>query len=309
MSDGKVVTTQPRALIEDLDMIPFPDRKSMFRIDRNGRMSHIEENHDVITSRGCPYLCKFCACYEVWQTRKHRMRSVGNIISELKYLIEEHGEKSFIFWDDLFTVDRSRIVELCNAFINAGMDIDWVCLVRLNTIDRELLALMKKAGCREVQVGIESGNDRVLKYIKKGLTLKKIRERVPMIEEAGIDYGIFLIVGFPTETKEEIEDSLAILREMNPTWVNVSIFSPYPGCDFHEELREKGFLGDEYWKADFWYPNNNYTGTMDDAEFKAIAMRALKAGDFYNLKQWYRRIGKMLFKRLSGGLRRVISHK
>lgn len=291
---GGMVVTEPRPLIAEIDDIPFPDREAMFIYD-DGKIRPLLANADILSSRGCPYPCKFCACYKVWGTRKPRVRSVDNVISELKWQIATYGQKNFIFWDDLFTVDRKRVIDFCSKIIADKLEIQWLCLARLNTIDAEMLALMKKAGCVEIQVGIESGNDRVLKHIGKMLTLEMIREKVSIISRSGLDWSIFLIIGFPTETKQEILDTLDLVTEISPTNVFMSIFSPYPGTPFYDDLAEKGLLGKDVIKSDVWYTGNNYTGTMGNEEFSALALHALKLCDKYNVN--IARRGKRLLKK------------
>ena len=281
---GKVVSTQRRPLIENLNDIPFPDRESMFVINAGGSIEYVHECRDVLMSRGCPYPCTFCGAFEAWGSRKPRFRSIDNVIAELKYLKNVFNQRYFIFWDDLFTVSRNRTMEFCEKIMQNNLDIKWTCVTRLNTLDSELLEYMKRAGCVEVQIGIESGNDRILKYIKKGLTLELIRRQTAVINKSGINWRIFLIIGFPTETMEEMGDTLKLISEINPTFVDLSIFSPYPGTDLYYELKEKGSLGKDFMKSDMWYPYNNYTGTMTNEEFQKFAFNAFKYVDGYKRK-------------------------
>ncbi len=283
-----IVRTLPRPLIANLDSIPFPDRDSMFILGGDGKLQTIHSNADLLASRGCPYPCKFCCAFAVWGTRRSRFRGVDNILEELIYLNRTYNQRYFVFWDDLFTVNRKRTIELCEKIISSGLDIEWVCLVRLNTIDAELLAIMKRAGCREIQIGIESGNDHILKYIGKDFTVSAIREKVPLIKASGIEWGVFIIIGFPSESRAEMEETLRLLSEIKPTWVVISIFTPYPGTEFFKELKEQGRLSENFMRGDFWYPNNNYTGTMEDLEFKRFAIRALNYGDRYNMRRMFR---------------------
>lgn len=278
---GKIVTNPPRPLIQDLDDIPFPDRRSMFVVD-NGELRYINVSSDVLTSRGCPFGCRFCAAYEAWGTKRPRFRSIENIVRELKYLKTNFDQDNFIFWDDLFTVDRERTIQLCQKIIEEKLDIRWVCLVRIDLLDIELLEIMKKAGCYEIQIGIESGNDRILKYIRKGIDLLTIREQIKIIKQSGIDWRIFLIIGFPTETREEIMDTLDLISEIDPTYVDLSMFCPYPGTGFFFDLQKKGLLGKDLMRSDMWYPYVTYTGTMSNEEFEKIAFKALKYVDDFN---------------------------
>ncbi len=281
--DGsEIIITGERSVIADLDSLPFPDRESMFVLGDNGELKAVLSNADILASRGCPYPCKFCCAFLTWGTRKTRFRSVDNILAEIIYLNRTYGQRKFVFWDDLFTASRKRTIELCAKIIKNVTDIEWVCLVRLNTIDAELLALMRDAGCREIQVGIESGNDRVLNHIGKDLTVNIILEKTALIQASGIRWMAFLIIGFPTETRSEMEETLNLAKKIHPTSITIGMFCPYPGTEFHRQLKEQGRLGTSFMRADSWYPYNNYTGTMDDKEFTRFAIQALKFGDRYN---------------------------
>jgi radical SAM superfamily enzyme YgiQ (UPF0313 family) len=148
-----------------------------------------------------------------------------------------------------------------------------------------MLDIMKKAGCIQIQAGVESGSERILKFIGKNLTISVINEKTQILNDAGINWLAFFIIGFPTETKEEIEQTLNYIKEIKPSTVVISMFSPYPGSDFFTFLNKKNlFKQGEYLKNDTSYTENNYTGTMSDEEFSRIALKALKLGDQYNLK-------------------------
>jgi radical SAM superfamily enzyme YgiQ (UPF0313 family) len=283
---GEIIKTSSRSLVQDIDELPFPDRESMFDLDENNQIRKVYSNGDILTSRGCPYLCKFCACYTIWGTRTPRIRSVENIMHEVEHIVITYGQRSFIFWDDLFTANKKHVIEFCEGLLKRNLNIKWVCLARLNTLDREMIDIMKKAGCTQIQVGIESGSDRILKFIGKNLSISLINEKIKIIKDAAINWLAFFIIGFPTETKEEIKQTLNYIEEIKPSAVGISIFSPYPGTDFFTYLNKNNLFSKqgEYLKNDTWYTENNYTGTMSDEEFSKIALKALKFGDKYNRK-------------------------
>lgn len=275
-----IVQTTQRSLIQNLDEIPFPDREALFYLDINNQIKNLYLNSDILTSRGCPYPCKFCACHTIWNTRKPRIRSNENIIDEILYLYNKYNQKEFIFWDDLFTINRDKIVDLCNKIIEKELNIEWICLVRLNTIDKELLEIMKRAGCKQIQIGIESGNDRILSYIGKKISKKDILDKLPVLRNSGIKWLAFFIIGFPTETIEEINDTLNFIKEINPDNVMVSIFAPYPGTEFFDLINRDCEIGDDFIKNDTFYVHKNYTGTINQKEFKKIAYKALKMNSY-----------------------------
>lgn len=282
---GKAVSTPSRPLIRDIDGIPFPDRDAMFSVNSEGKMQPLQECTDVLSSRGCPYPCRFCCAYQAWGTKKPRFRSIQNIIDELIFLKGSYNQKKFIFWDDLFTIKRERTIELCRKITHEKLNIEWISLVRIDLVDAELLQTMKQAGCYEIQIGIESGSDRVLRYIKKGITIEIIRKQAQIIAKSGLPWRIFLIIGFPTETREEIQNTMNLISELQPTYVDLSIFCPYPGTDLYDEMKEADLLNPDFMKSDMWYPYNNYTNTMSDREFTKIALKALTYVDRYNTKE------------------------
>jgi radical SAM superfamily enzyme YgiQ (UPF0313 family) len=258
----------------------------MFDLDDNNQIRKVYSNGDILASRGCPYHCKFCACHATWGTRKPRIRSVEGIMEEVEHIVRNYGENFFVFWDDLFTASKKRVTAFCEELLKRELNIKWLCLARLNNIDREMLDIMKKAGCVEIQVGVESGSDRMLEFIGKDLTTSMISQKTQLINDAGMKWLAFVIVGFPTETKQEIEQTLKYVTEINPTTVGVSVFAPYPGTEFHTYLSKEDLFEKqgEYLKNDTWYIENNYTGTMSDDEFRRLALAALKFGDKYNRK-------------------------
>jgi len=281
-SSDKLVVNPGRGLVMDLDQFPFPNREVMFRVNNDQDYEFILETGDILASRGCPFPCQFCSASASWGTKKSRLRSIDNIISEIVMLKEKYNQKFFIFWDDLFTVNRKRVKEFCRRLIDMKLDIEWLCLIRINDVDTELLQLMKDAGCREIQIGIESGSDRVLDLIKKGTTLEKIYEKFPIIKSLGIRWSIFLVLGFPGEKKHEMISSMKLINTLLPNRVEIRLFSPYPGTPFFHQLKAQGKIGDDFFKYDVFNPQNNFTGTMSNDEFKELAMKALYCSDSYN---------------------------
>lgn len=274
-NEDKTIKTKPVELITVLDSIPLPDRESMFVVTKNNQIKFIIEGRDVLTSRGCPYTCKFCSCHSVWNTKKARIRSNQNIIDELNYLYKTFDQKNFMFWDDLFTINRAKIIELCNLIKSNNLDISWTCLARLNTIDTELLEIMKSAGCKEIAVGIESGNDRVLGYIGKKLTVNEMTEKIKLLEEVDVKWLAFYIVGFPTETIDEIKDTISLMKKLNPTHTRISYFSPFPGSKFYNEIKENPQLCKKLERNDIYSTYHNFTGTMTDKEYEKLLFESM----------------------------------
>lgn len=243
--NGFVVHNPERPFIIDLDTIPFPARDLYINETKSMDYGYI------MTGRGCPFQCTYCASKKIWN-RKARFRSEQNVIDELKYVRATFGTRSFYFIDDTFTLDRKRAKKICQMIIDEGMDIEWICDTRVDTLDEELLILMKRSGCSRVKIGVESGSDRILKKIKKGITKDQIRRAVSLIRKVGLDFTIYLMIGFPTETDEEVHETIDFARELNPKYYSLSILAPYPGTEIYDDVIQSGItLPKEHWEYFF----------------------------------------------------------
>jgi anaerobic magnesium-protoporphyrin IX monomethyl ester cyclase len=190
----------------------------------------------VLASRGCPSQCIFCSSPNVFG-RRIRRRSVNNVISEIRALKQRYDIDGFYFLDDTFTVGIPWVMDLCDALIREGLNFPWSCQTRVNVVTKELLAKMKQAGCVQVDYGIESGSERILKTLKKGITLEQIRAAFKMADEVGLrTYGSILI-GNPGETMADIEESGKLIRELRPSLTLYNFLTPFPGSELYNNAR------------------------------------------------------------------------
>ena len=250
----------------------------------------------VMTSRGCPYDCGFCASRNMWQ-RTVRFRSIENVIGEIHELKEKYSVKNVTFMDDSFTLHRNRVRELCLAMIENGMGVTWSCLTRANMISDEMITIMKKAGCVKVDIGIESGNQRVLDLTGKQITLDQVREAVSILRRNKMYWSGFFMFGFPTETKDEVFDTLHFLKELKPDWANMSIFTPYPGTKLYDLAQERGMILEpiDYTIYSHQNPHLRFTDTIPKGQFSLLATSVLKEIHDYNSS--YRHLAKRAFTR------------
>ena len=233
--NGEIQHNPDRDLIEDLDLLPFPDIRLQLK-----NIEDPTENYGVITtSRGCPFSCIFCSSPGIWK-KKVRYRSVDNVIEEIKMRYYDYGVKNYYFSDDNFNLDKTRTIKLCNAIIENKLDIEWMCEALLNTFDREMLEVMKAAGCKRVKLGIESGNDRILKLMKKNTNKEKIRKKIKLIKEVGVDITAYFLIGMPTETKEEMLETYYFAEEIEPEYISLSVASPQYGTPLFGMMQDMG---------------------------------------------------------------------
>jgi len=211
----------------------------------------------MISGRGCPFPCTFCSTkYQMGQKVRHR--SVSLILEEMKLLINKYGVKEIQFLDDCFSVNKGKVIEICNGILDAGIKINWQCPngLRIDTLDEEMLKVMKRAGCYHFSVGIESTNPDILKKMKKNITLELVEEKIAIAKRVGIKVTGFFILGFPGETKEDIKRTIRYARKLPIDKVLFSNFWPSPGTEIYETLEREGKItkdkiGTHYFKATF----------------------------------------------------------
>lgn len=236
--NNSVVHNQEREFISDLDTLPFPARDLFL----DGRKSIDLSN--IATGRGCPYACKFCASPKLWK-RKARLRSPDNVLLELEELVNKYNQKSISFVDDTFTLVRKRTVEICEKIIDKKLNITWRCDTRADRLDEELIILMKKAGCVCIKIGVESGSERMLKWMQKFETKDQIRKAVKLVKKHGISLTTYFMAGFPTETNEDLRSTIDFAKELESDYYSLGIVSPYYGTDIYFMLKEEGKLKNE----------------------------------------------------------------
>lgn len=204
----------------------------------------------IMVTRGCPYQCTFCAGHTI-TGRKIRVRSVGHVLSEIKLLYEKYGVREIHILDDNFTFDCEYVKKFCSELLQMDFRISWCCPngIRLDSLDKEVLKLMKASGCYYVSVGIESGSDRILALMKKGLTREKIIKQIDLIKSTGMDVNGFFILGYPGETKKEMESTIKFSQQLGLKRAAFYNFLPLPGTEIYNFLHKKGEISSE--KADW----------------------------------------------------------
>lgn len=233
--NGLIVSTPPRERISDLDSLPFPSW-DLFPMDiylRNSRMassSHLSFIN-VSTVRGCPYSCTFCSRQF---DRKTHTRFAKGIIDEVKELKKKYGVKCIAFSDDLFLVNQSRVLELCDMMISEKLDIEWTTSGRVNLVNYNLLKKMRKAGCVELSYGFESGNQVMLDTMKKGVTVKQAEDAVRITRKAKIRTLGSFIIGMPGETIQSIKDTLNFIKKTKLPIHRFFYATPYPKTELYE---------------------------------------------------------------------------
>lgn len=245
---GEVTANEP-AMQEDLDSLGFPSWDLINPRDYFMSGSLIGKDTCVLTcTRGCPYSCTFCSAW-ITAGKKIRKRSVKNILEEIEYLSGNYGIKVFDIPDENFTFDKDFVAGFCRAVISLNKRFEFFLPngIRLDTLDEDLLGLMRKAGFRrEVAVGIESGSERVLKLMKKNLSLGLVKEKVELLNRAGFRPIGYFILGFPGETKEDMEKTVAFALKLKLVAAAFTPFAPMPGTEATAGILSRGELPQDF---------------------------------------------------------------
>src|SRR5208283_1703327 len=240
--DGKIKHNPERALIENLDSLPW--MADIYRRDvdvqkyYNGYLNH--PYMSLYTGRGCPAQCTFCLWPQTIGGHKYRVRSAQNVADEMAYLKKLFPEvKEYFFDDDTFTANLPRARDIAKKIAPLGLT--WSCNSRAN-LDYDNIKLLKDNGLRLFLVGYESGNDEILKNIKKGVTTDEMRRFTKACNQAGVIIHGTFILGLPVETKETIQQTLDFAKELDVFSIQVSLAAPYPGTELYEQARQNGWF-------------------------------------------------------------------
>jgi radical SAM superfamily enzyme YgiQ (UPF0313 family) len=239
-SAGKPHIVSKALPIPDLDALPGADYDS-FPIER-----YIEHNSllrgirgiSMIVSRGCPYSCTFCAVHQT-MSRLYRVKSAPGVVDEVIDLRDRYGLEGVWFKDSIFNLKASWTRDFCQTMIDRGVNIEWQALTRVNLLKDDELAFMKKAGLRQIDLGIESGSPKSLKRLNKQITVDQIRKKVKLAKKHVRVFGFFMI-GIPGETEEDVEQTFEFAKTLDLDRWSWSIYSPLPGSTLYDELVAEG---------------------------------------------------------------------
>ncbi len=238
---GKHIKINEMALVKDLDSLPLPARHLYPPLDfyRPSILAYKRlPATGILTSRGCAHKCIFCHSGKGhFQLRFH---SPEYVLHEIKTLKNDYGINEIIIFDDTFLIHRKRAIQICEGIIQNKLDISWSCNARVNNIDAELLDIMKKAGCWLVQVGVESGNQKILDGIKKGITLEQIEKACRLIFKAGLGVKAYFILGHPNETEETLNDTIKFMNKLPLHFSAINFMTPLPGTELWDVAKHFG---------------------------------------------------------------------
>lgn len=280
--------------IDDLDALPFP-AWDLFPMDKYSTDPRTEVKKSIVemmilATRGCPNQCTFCSSRTDRSLgSQYRMRNTKSVVDEMVYMNEKYGSDIFSFVDLAFPLVKKHAVGLCNEIINRGLGsrFKWVTECRVKPLDEELLMLMKKAGCVRVCFGIESGNNEIIKLLKKNFTVEDVRRTVKIAHKAGLEIDGMFMIGLPGETAETILETIDFAIELNVRYAIFNIFVPYPGCELYDTLKAQGKIHYTSWSDFTSYPT--YSGGTPVYVPHGLTHEKLMYLQKYAMKRFYLR--------------------
>jgi len=239
--EGKTVLTTPREFIQNLDEIPVPARdlidwEAYFRVDRAVT---------VMTSRGCPFNCIFCKpMQDMLFGKRIRRRTPRNVVDELQGIGAQIRRDNFyvVFVDDTFLLSKEWVLSFCDELLDRGLKIRWTCQSRVDAVTETLLKTMKTAGCFHLSFGVESGSQKILDYLRKGVKIEDTIRSFDLCRNVGINTHAYVIVGSPTETRDDLQATIKLIKRVRPTSVRTTRLTPIVGSDLYESTFKDGLL-------------------------------------------------------------------
>lgn len=244
--DGdRVKKSRPRELIQDLDSLPLPayDKIDMEYYTRPTVWASrpiLLSFFWIFSSRGCPFHCRYCVAHEIFG-RRVRFRSTRSVLDEIRYLIDRHKIDGIYFYDESFTVNSARTIEMCNAIIEETPDIIFGCQTRANLISEKVIEKMAQAGWLQIDFGIESGSDRILKLIQKDITVEQVISAIGICKKYGIRSFANMMVNLPDETSGELKASIDLMKKLDCNVVIWNVTVPYPGGFLDKKLAKEDY--------------------------------------------------------------------
>lgn len=245
--DGKIFVNPKRELIKDMDSLPMPARHlfpmGYYAQRWNWPRGYWYKTANMMSSRGCPYDCDFCGSKSMFG-RTFRAFNTMKTVDEIEHLVRNYGFECISFSDDTFAINKKRAIEICREVKRRNIKAAYRFQLRANTCDEDLIRELKGAGCIHIDIGAESGSDKILKQMKKGITVRQTRDAIAAIKKYGIHTGVTFIIGSPGETMEDVEETRQLANEIDADYTQFFIMTPYPGTELYDYAKENNLLPD-----------------------------------------------------------------
>jgi anaerobic magnesium-protoporphyrin IX monomethyl ester cyclase len=246
---SRIRVNPPRPTNKNLDSLPWPERHDVPIYNYNDAFAGLPvPNVQMLASRGCPFECSFCLWPQaIYRERKYRMRNPADVVEEMEKIVKEFNFKAVYFEDDTFNIDRTHVLAICENIKRKKIKIPWAAMARADLMDEALLENLSDAGLYAVKYGIESADNKILKFCKKNLNLIKVNEVIKITKKLGIKIHLTFCLGLPGETRETIKKTLDFIQDVKPDSLQFSFATPFPGTEYYKNAEESGYLLSKNW--------------------------------------------------------------
>ena len=304
-----LVVTPDRPIIEDLDELPFP-AFHLFPMEKYRILNITTNVATIITTRGCPMQCSFCSSAAL-HGHHLRRRSPENVCDEIEVRLNEQNIDTIAFMDDTFTLNKKFVRDFCAEIKRRNLKFWWGCTSRVDTLDEELLQLMKDSGCITIFIGVESADQQMLEKMNKNITVSKTEKAFKLARKVGIRTIASCVIGMPEDTKESMKKTIDFVKSLNPNYALYSLATPYPGTRFYNETFKKNLIQIKDWSKYTLIDPVLETIDCSSKELRSIQKKAFLK--FYLRPRYLIRQvsqdGMILFKTILGVSRQIISRQ
>ncbi|MEK9184083.1 MAG: radical SAM protein [Patescibacteria group bacterium] len=280
-TNGAIVNTGSKDYCKDLDNLPFPPREMLPYQKYFSLLAKERPITTMFTSRGCPFRCSFCDRPNMGKI--FRRRSARNVVDEMQECLKL-GIKEIFIYDDTFTVDKQRVIDICNEILKRKLKFSWDIRARVDTVNEELLMLLKKAGCKRIHYGVEAGTEKILKVLNKNITLDQVLKAFRATRKIGIETLAYFMIGSPTETREDILTTIEFAKKLNPDFTQITLLTPFPATNIYAQALQEKVFENDYWRE---FARNPVPGFKTRYWTKELSNGELQELLVYAYKQFY----------------------
>lgn len=273
-ADGTIVNAGVAPSTSNLDSLGIPARHKVDVTRYTSLLGRSDIITTMFTSRGCPFRCTFCDRPYSPVISGFRARSATHVVDEMEQCIALGIREAYIY-DDTFTVREDRVFELCDEIKRRKIQFSWDVRAHVNTVTSPLLRAMREAGCTRIHFGVECGSDRMLRVVRKQTTVARVRAAFAAAKEAGLETLAYFIIGQQTETREDVEDTIKLAKQLDPAYVHFTVFCPYPGTEVYKQGLDRGIIKRDVWRAFAENPVPGYELPVWEENFTRMELREL----------------------------------
>jgi anaerobic magnesium-protoporphyrin IX monomethyl ester cyclase len=271
LPSGDVVKNPPRPLSKDINKYPMTGW-DLINLDNYHCLTLLKPFATMVTTRGCPWHCGYCS--QVY-SEKLRFRDVGLVVDEMEYLEKYHGIREIVFFDETFTIGKRRMRAFSEEVLRRNLSVKFNIRARVDTIDRETVRLLKRAGLRSIHMGVEAGTDRVLKIMNKQITRAQTQEAFRVCREEGVDTRGYFMVGYYDATHEDVDEMINFASGLGLDWASFSVATALPATDLYRIAQERGYVDGDFWRQ-YTIDGGGAIPQLETETFSAEQLRAYR---------------------------------